>query len=368
MKGNFLRGLFGLLLWVSALPLAWGQAPDLRPSRQYWGYRAGGRVAELLRHSQAIDPSVASATPRGLSLAVERQTDGRQRWHHVWNMPVTGYGLHWFALDNPDVLGHVFAATAHMQYNFWKRARSHLGVSLGPGLMYATERYEGANNPDNLFLSTAVNYVIEGHLFYHWRLSRSWQLHTGVVFTHYSNGAIQHPNRGMNLFAWQLGVAYMPRPADWQPYAYEGDLSPLKAWNLDVLLSTGWRRSGSSDKDTDRAYTLSATLNRRVSNVSGLMLGLDAFRNEAIAELADDDETNIHRIGLHAGHELYTSRVSVVAQLGYYLYRPVKVDDAAYWRLGLKYYLKPRLFLSWMLKAHRGKADVVEWGVGYRLY
>ena len=73
------------------------------------------------------------------------------------------------------------------------------------------------------------------------------------------------------------------------------------------------------------------------------------------------------RVGLFIGHELFINKLSVVTQLGYYVYYPYDFETRTYIRVGLKYYVYKKWFASLALKSHGARAEAVELGIGIRL-
>ena len=57
-----------------------------------------------------------------------------------------------------------------------------------------------------------------------------------------------------------------------------------------------------------------------------------------------DPNTDYKRVGVFVGYELFVNRISLEAQLGYYVYEPFKNDIPVYDRVGMKYYITDRLF------------------------
>ena len=116
-------------------------------------------------------------------------------------------------------------------------------------------------------------------------------------------------------------------------------------------------------------------INKRLNQKSALNIGADGFYNTALKYVIrqDPDIDSLHipdfkRAGLTFGHELFISRISLLTQLGVYVYNPYqKVDARIYQRWGLKYYFSRKLFATMLLKTHFGTADCVEWGLGVRL-
>ena len=127
-------------------------------------------------------------------------------------------------------------------------------------------------------------------------------------------------------------------------------------------------------------YIFSAYADKRLSRKSAVHLGGDLFfsnflkeliRFQSIAfpELNVDGNEDYKRVGMFLGHELFISRLSIITQLGYYVYYPFDFEGRTYLRIGLKHYFgkKNRWFGAVTLKSHAAKAEAVEFGIGIRL-
>ena len=80
-----------------------------------------------------------------------------------------------------------------------------------------------------------------------------------------------------------------------------------------------------------------------------------------------DANTDYKRIGLFVGHELLINKISLEAQIGYYVYQPFKKDIPVYDRVGMKYYFNKNIFGGFTIKTHLFLAEALEFGIGYRL-
>ena len=61
------------------------------------------------------------------------------------------------------------------------------------------------------------------------------------------------------------------------------------------------------------------------------------------------------------------NRISLEAQLGYYVYQPFKKDIPIYDRVGMKYYVTDNIFAGFTIKTHLFLAEALEFGIGYRI-
>jgi hypothetical protein len=77
--------------------------------------------------------------------------------------------------------------------------------------------------------------------------------------------------------------------------------------------------------------------------------------------------TDSKRVGVFVGYELFINRISLEAQLGYYVYQPYKSDIPVYDRLGMKYYITNKMYTGLSIKTHVFLAEAMEFVLGIRL-
>jgi hypothetical protein len=125
-------------------------------------------------------------------------------------------------------------------------------------------------------------------------------------------------------------------------------------------------------------YIISGYADKRLNRKSAIQMGVDIFFSKFLKELiyyysvsfpeydvtGDEDWK---RIGIFVGHELFINKMSLVTQLGYYVYYPYDFEGRAYNRVGLKRYFGDKFFGAITLKSHGAKAEAVEFGIGIRL-
>jgi hypothetical protein len=87
----------------------------------------------------------------------------------------------------------------------------------------------------------------------------------------------------------------------------------------------------------------------------------------AYPEASLDPNTDYKRVGVFIGHELFINRISLEAQVGYYVYQPFKKDIPVYDRVGIKYYVTDKIFAGFTIKTHMFLAEALEFGIGVRL-
>lgn len=187
---------------------------------------------------------------------------------------------------------------------------------------------------------------------------------------HYSNGNFGQPNLGINMPCLFLAAKQSdgnnnyykplypenPNTVEWQPslrfgkkqmsmddprniFNYVAELKvlyPYKPWRF-------WTAAINGFYDRTYVYTKFQPLPKAGLNKSA-------------------------EISISGGHEYRVGRVGMVADLGFYLYRPDDTKRKYYQALGVKYYISPSLTAMVLMRTHLSMADYLEWGISYRIH
>jgi hypothetical protein len=277
---------------------------------------------------------------------------------------------------NHRLLGQVVYGLTYLQKPFTFRTGSGLRLKIGTGIAYGTNPYHPDKNFQNAALGSRINYAMRGEIFWTQFLSRSWQLNSGLMITHFSNAALKVPNLGLNVIGLTAGFSYLPHPeravrqlpdtlSETSRKRYALHLSG--AFTLKEVQLPGRRKYPGT--------VFSAYLSRRLNAKSTLLAGTDLTVNSAEKILISRDTTiqgdrrpDFKRAAATIGHELTISnRLSLLSQAGIYFYQPYPAEAPFYLRNGLKYYFHQTLFGSITLKTHYGTADFLEWTIGFRI-
>lgn len=313
--------------------------------------------------------------PEGVILSWNKKTYGLQDWEQRYNYPDYGVSFIYNDLKN-DVLGNNYSLYAHYSFYFFKR---NVMLRIGQGLAYNTNPFDKNTNHKNvafgskLLSSTYVmlNYKKE-------RLIDKFGLQAGLSLIHYSNANVKAPNTSINSIAFNVGVTYNldeENPEYIHTIAKEKFTEPIK-YNL--VFRSGINESDIIGSGQYPFYIVSAYADKRINKKSALQLGAEVFFSEFLKEYIyynsvafpnknEDGNADYKRIGIFIGHELFINKLSVITQLGYYVYYPYDYETQVYNRVGLKRYFGKKWFGALTLKSHGAQAEAVELGVGIRL-
>ncbi len=204
-------------------------------------------------------------------------------------------------------------------------------------------------------------------------LSNRFKFTSALTLTHFSNGAIKKPNKGINIPTFNFGMAYALFNETPEYFTYDLSAIDKKTIHFNLLFAGGVKERNQIGGEKYAFYALSFFADKRVSRRSRLNLGLEGFMDFSARQdvregrqLDPGEEPDYKRAGIALGHDLLLGKVALLAQLGVYIYRPYKADKPIYQKYGLKYFFTEKLFASMLLKVHYGKADAMEWGIGVR--
>lgn len=313
--------------------------------------------------------------PEGFILSWNKKTFGNEAWEQRFNYPDYGVSLVYQDLKN-EKLGNVFSIYAHYNFYFFKR---NLMLRIGQGLGYTNNPYDKIENPKNVAFGTHVMSATQLMLNYKKeRIFNRFGLQAGIALLHYSNANIKAPNTSTNTIALNAGLTYSLDDAE-SDYIDNLDNEKLtEPIKFNFAFRSGINQSDVIGSGQFPFYVFSTYADKRLSHTSAIQIGTDVFFSNFLKELiyyrsVSFPEENVSgdedykRVGLFAGHELFINKMSLVTQLGYYIYYPFDFEGRTYIRVGLKRYFGKKFFGVITLKSHGAKAEAIEFGIGVRL-
>jgi len=210
-----------------------------------------------------------------------------------------------------------------------------------------------------------------------------------LALTHFSNGAIQLPNLGINLISPQLSLHYIFKK---RPRIIKSIIPRYSDnWEFVVLVAPAVKQIPFNYSINDSVVTkapftypvitLSSSVSRQISHMIKFGAGFDITYNTTHgAEILVIDNkpqkgtplpfSDQLLVGVYPSFELVINDLSMVVQAGFYVYRkklPGYETALTYQRIGIKYHLLKQMFLGINVRAYDfKKADFIEWVIGYR--
>jgi hypothetical protein len=338
-------------------------------------WRLGGEVFEgrIFKHKPSMAP-IIERNAIGGEIFFSKQTDASHRWTQFFNYPEYGISYTFLDLGSPHYAGTAHCLFPYLNfYLFNNKNPLNLYLRMGTGFAYIEKIYNTEINPLNQAFSTHLNVVLNAKMQVLCRISNSWSVFAGAGITHLSNGAYQMPNFGMNVIGFFSGISHS--------FGEEKSLTAPtskpnvknKNWDCSVFLMAGIKEINpiGGKKYFTGDFNVELTKRHLPYTRFGVSLDIthDASEYDCIVfqSLPAVDRLKTTRIGLSGGYTLLFGDLSLGSYLGTYLHESNPLYGRIYQRTSLRYPLSDRLKLSITLRNHKGKADYIGFGFGYRL-
>jgi hypothetical protein len=385
---NFLPALAGVLFATSSLPAQ--QNPNPRMSTIE--FSLGG--THILRHSDALlFPS--SGPGFSIQAGVSQPVSGKEPWHSSWKQAALGANIIVAHFGNNRVLGQAAGVFPSLRLPVMSGQNFSLDFEIGSGIAYTTKFYNKISNPSNNALSTPWNNVtqlrwIVRPVCFH---RASWFF--TVQLTHFSNGHIRLPNKGINQaglsFGYALPFRRILKDPDYRtmrgtdtvyvnPTA-ENDPSQKRRWRGETLAGVGFTEYSFQGGPSYRTCFFAGAASYRYQPQLSLLAGAEIEFNQSTYQFYyldfEEKTTALQRAirtSIFSGATVHLGRVSLRGILGAYLPIPKKsvITAPIYIKLGLQVDLlkesrRIRPFIGIYLKSHAAVAQylALTTGVGF---
>jgi len=358
--GIIISLLFGLPLFV------WSQGE--REKYVKFNYYYG----TLLPHHSSIE-YIANSSVRGASLEYSIENDLSNYWDVIYRKPQIGVGYYFGSLGNDSIFSNAHALYSFFEAPFISNKRFRLDYSINLGMAYLPGVYDDEDNNLNIAIGSNLNVYLRFGLEATYRLLPKLHIFQGAFVSHISNGAVLEPNLGLNHVMLASGIRYQFHS---ETAMFEAEPEEYGKNHLDAALSFGIKQISNFSDEKFNVNSFTFSYLRNVSKKRSLGLGFDYFYDPSVPQVAyeflmDEDDVDLeefNRIGIHVRQDLQYKRVIMTLQLGIYVYnKNPKIDQPLYQRYGFKFLATENIYGIVALKSHYGKADFVEWGIGYLL-
>lgn len=320
------------------------------------------------------------------------------RWQDIaYGMPYYGVGVYAANIFGRKSLGDPISIFLFQGGNLKTFSPSlSLKYEMNLGMSFNWKPYDAFDNPNNIAIGSSTNAHVGINAYLKQKLSKRFDVHVGLSLTHFSNGASQLPNKGINMAAPFVELVYN---LDYEKsnLINRAALTPPpleKRIDYDFLLTISTRQVRLDTTGTNLPSRL-LDKNFKVFALSYATLFVNSYKYKwgPSVDIVYDESSKIKAwrqihpedgqyhdriklgpvgkrfsVGLSVKGELTFDRMNIFAHLGYNLLHGNKYDYRFYQIMGLKFYLKDDLFATFGIRAgHFSKAQYLYWSIGYTL-
>lgn len=329
---------------------------------------------------------------RGYEMRFGFQSTGEKLWQQYHRYPRYGFGFCYadLVLDRNDtILGNPFSAFGFFSAPWLRMGRITLNSDLSVGLSYTSLFHDPLLNPLNDVIASRINLYFNYNLNIYYILNNRIDLYTGLGLTHYSNGAIHSPQKGVNNWGASLGMSYhfkYPSSAsdasrnydsrDVRPDLVRIDLPDTIPGNeLQLMAAVGIvDRQSLGEPDIPHYFTSSISADYAVPLTikNKITFGLDFFYDSslerAIKGIPPENVTEFQKtyLGSHMGYQLLIDRITLLFNVGTYFLQHTYDRGFWYMRAGGRIRISDHMHAHVCIKTKAGiRSDWIEWGMVY---
>jgi hypothetical protein len=341
----------------------------LKASEPYRGIQLGLFPGYLIAHREYM-ANMASHTFGFEAIYTSNHTG----WNNVDNTYKNlkwGTGFSFFNMGNKALNGNAYAWHIFVEANLKKREKFQSTLRFGSGIGYFNKPFDFKTNKKNKAIGSGLNGNMQVMYNAYFDVSKMQQFVLGIGVTHYSNGNFKRPNLGINMAHFNIGL--VQKLVSDKPFKQKDlpQLFPKKG--LEIGIGFANKQIAVADTRRFNIYSGSLVYYKEYRNNRNWRLGSDIYIDKTYPyELFRPETLNnlkisqITEVAIKAGHEFMFGRISIVTDLGTYIYRPGQFKKRTYFKIGFNYFFNKGISAQTRLKSHMAVADYFHWGAAYR--
>ncbi len=359
-----LRANIFLFLWVSCSLSAYSQISEDSNRPVYLGIKSH-LTGLIIPHRDTLR-DIASTTPRGFQFEISRFNISEKSWRSCNCYARTGFSFSFFDYGNAEELGQSYNLAFFLEPYFNVNNKLSFSYRAGMALSYLNKTYNQNTNPENLFYSSTISYMLNVALQANYKLKPQLTANAGIFYNHISNGGMKQPNLGMNFPTLSVGVDYILNPIDYKLPKYSKDANFNKDLRYYARVIGSLKTVESNDSaiaDAQRPVIgVEVGLIKPFSKLNAVIIGSEfisdqswKLRNERWN--ADFDHRTIN---LMLGHGFLLARFTFTQQMGIYVYKNYPNTSSLFFqRYALFYQMGNFMSLGFSMKAHMEIAEIM---------
>ncbi len=325
---------------------------------------------------------------QAFSIKFSKQTIGEKEWEQIYKYPDYGIGLYMADFHNPEEIGFPFGIYGFFHAPFKRWEKLSFNYEIGFGATFNWRSFNPLTNSYNTSIGAGQSFLIDAGLDLQYLVTDRLRVQTGFSLTHFSNGALKSPNKGINSIAPRILISY--RFFD-NPVFIEKEIPKYNKNGEWIISGFGGSKNvifNNVDIDILEKYEgvnfpifgLATAYNRQLSYKSKVGVGMsftyDGSINAQVAvdnnelEAIDRPIQDQLQISIYPSYELVVHQLSLILQPSFYLYRKKLRNQTPvfFQRIGLRYYVKDNLFVGITLRDYSFHvSDFIEWHIGYSI-
>ena len=308
----------------------------------------------------------------GFEVSIAKQQTERSRYAYNINNPINGLSFEYRNFGYDAVLGKAFSLIQYQDFSFFQtRSNISLSFKFGAGIAYITKTYDKVLNPTNNAIGSKLNAKVSFKLEL-MKYAKKMHFGLGSELSHFSNGAMQTPNLGLNNFSIYLtaGYNFSQKQLLGEVYPIDKNEKLNSYFVAEGILSMGEVLPVPLDVKKYPIFAGRFSWVKPFAELWNYEIAFDAVYNVSNLHRYYDSiftAKDVPQFGLYAGLSFNYYKSQIIFGMGYYLMDKINPLGRIYNRVGYRFYFKPKVFGLFNIRANFGKADFFEFGVGFKI-
>lgn len=319
-----------------------------------------GNYGFIIAHTQQVRP-ISQTFPYGFALHYQYLNSSQDTWKNCNCFYYTGLQLSHHDFANREVLGSATSLSATFEPILWQNERWSFNILSGIGLSYLNRVFDPTDNPENIFFSAPVSFLIFATPKLEYHFAENWNANISLHYNHISNGGQSQPNKGMNYPMLGIGLSHFLQKAVLPDYPKE---TRYQAWSW--ILETGLTHREAQWR-SGRLPTISVLVDRikPLSSFNALGFGIELTKDFSL----DVEQSRWEALmpAPFVSHHFIFGRLDFSQRFAVYTQKPLGyIDERFYQRYTLHYRLFSNFSIGGSMKVHGHVAENIDFRLGWR--
>lgn len=367
-----------IILFLSCILPGFAQEADVNEKRRYPYLQLNFRTGSFWTRSEYLEEQF-SFPYKAVEARFGYQLSGKKLWQQYHRYPKYGFGMHYSDLvkDRSDtVVGNPFSLFGFYSEPLVRFGRFTLASDLSIGLSYTGLTHDFETNPYNDVIASHINLYFDFNLNLNMEVTPGIGLIAGYGLTHYSNGRMHMPQKGVNNWGWTFGMNWLLN-GPVKEFIYRETSEYKENESIQLMYAIGTVEGVLTGTTTKlRFFTSSFTMDYvyQFSPKGALTFGMDVLYDgsleRAIKGVQPDEVSTWQQMYLasHMGYHFIVDRFTFMFNIGTYFVQHSNDRGWYYSRAGGRYRITDKLHAHICIKTKNGiRADWIEWGAAYQI-
>ena len=310
--------------------------------------------------------NTAGTIVTGVEIKLKRIRLDAEARRYIHKSFTSGFSLAYYKFSK-DFLGYAFYGSYYIEPYIVNHKKFALGLVAKAGLSYNSNPFNVITNNQNFSYSLYINPYLCLGFNSSIKASKNLDLDFDVMFNHNSNGAVYHPNYGINFPTASLGMVYDLNRTKIK------DIIPSEkfVWRFDLMPFASYKTISLDKKHFYWVYGAALQANRKIGFFNSVNVGLEWVADlgaKKALEIEGRSGLDYKRAGILLGHEFIFKKFNFSQQIGIYVYNQIRDPIRIYHRWGLYYKFSKNWMAGANLSAHSQTADFLDCRIIYSIY